>query len=32
MTHDQPRAPRSLHDVLQVKVFPFMQALQTSTH
>jgi hypothetical protein len=25
-------APLSLHDVLQVTVFPFMQALQTSTH
>jgi hypothetical protein len=25
-------APLSLHDVLQVMSFPFMQALHTSTH
>jgi hypothetical protein len=25
-------APFNLHDVLQVTVLPFMQALQTSTH
>jgi len=25
-------APLSLHDVLQVTVLPFMQALHTSTH
>ena len=29
---DRQLAPRSLHDVLQVTVLPFMHTLHTSTH